>query len=183
MVIKKKRSVFLDRDGVLIESKIENGKPIAISHHRDVKLLDGVREAIALLMEADYELVVVTNQPDISRGSLSWTELEEIHTEISKSTKLNSFYVCPHTDSDSCMCRKPMPGLLLRAAKDLDLDLGKSYLVGDRWRDIEAGQAVGCNCFFIDYNYAEREPTRPFRQVESLLHAAKMILSEGNLVA
>jgi D-glycero-D-manno-heptose 1,7-bisphosphate phosphatase len=182
MVIKKKPTVFLDRDGVLIESKIENGKPIAISHHGEVKILSGVIEAIALLMEADYELVVVTNQPDISRGCLSWMELENIHKEISRSTRLQAFYVCPHADSDSCMCRKPMPGLLLRAAKDLDLDLGKSYLVGDRWRDIEAGQAVGCSCFFIDYNYAEREPAHPFRQVESLLHAAKIILSERNLV-
>ena len=182
MVIEKKRFVFLDRDGVVIESRIQRGKPIAISQHSEVKILNGVIDAVDLLIEANYELVVVTNQPDISKGTLSWGELRNIHMEISKWTKLESFYVCPHTESDSCLCRKPRPGLLLRAAEDFDIDLSNSYLVGDRWRDVEAGQAAGCKCFFIDNGYWEKKPVPPFDHVDSLFHAATIILSEDNLV-
>jgi D-glycero-D-manno-heptose 1,7-bisphosphate phosphatase len=104
--------------------------------------------------------------------------LSEFHRLISVETGIQNFYVCHHDDNEGCECRKPSIGLIRRAARDLDLDISKSFMVGDRWKDIEAGQRAGCSCFFIDNNYSERRPTPPFHTVTSLLEAAK-IIAEG----
>ena len=101
-----------------------------------------------------------------------------LHKEISSLTCIENFYVCPHIDSDNCKCRKPKPGLLLKAAEDLNLDVRKSYMVGDRWRDVGAGQSAGCKNFFIDYNYSEKRPVEPFVTVSSLLQATEIILGD-----
>jgi len=101
-----------------------------------------------------------------------------LHKEISLLTGIEHFYICPHVEADNCRCRKPKPGLLLEAAKELNIDLRKSYMVGDRWRDVEAGQNAGCKNFFIDYNYSEKRPIEPFVTVSSLLHAVGLILGE-----
>jgi len=173
-----KRAVFLDRDGVINESLIRQGKPIAPNSVRDLILLSGVTEAIRLLFNASFEVVVVTNQPDVSSGRLNWVTVDEIHQEIKRKTGLQHFYVCPHTDGDNCLCRKPKPGLILNSARELGIEVSLSYLVGDRWRDIEAGQSVGCKCFFIDNEYEEEQPSPPFFRVKSLLAAAKTIMRD-----
>jgi D-glycero-D-manno-heptose 1,7-bisphosphate phosphatase len=125
-----------------------------------------------------FAVVVVTNQPDISNGNSSNEIVNALHKEIALQTGIENFYICPHIEDDHCLCRKPKPGLLFEAAKALNIDLSKSYMVGDRWRDVEAGQTAGCNNFFIDYNYSEKRPSEPFVTVSSLLHAVDLILGE-----
>lgn len=171
-----KRAIFLDRDGVIIESDIWDGKPIAIRDQRNTKIIPGVIESLILLGDVGFELVVVTNQPDISTGKISLDEIDAIHAKISLETNLKHFYICPHVDTDFCKCRKPEPGLILSAARELSLDVSESFLIGDRWRDIEASHRAGCAAFFIDHSYSERKPSPPFTKVNSLLDASRIIL-------
>jgi D-glycero-D-manno-heptose 1,7-bisphosphate phosphatase len=171
-----KPAVFLDRDGVLNESVIKSGRPYPPSKLSDVRIITGVVEAIRLMQESELEIVVVTNQPDFSRGIATKYEIESINNFLAQKLEINHFYTCLHDDSDDCNCRKPKSGLLTKAALDLDLDLQSSFMVGDRWKDIEAGQNVGCTCFFIDYSYCEKMPKEPFFPVASLLAAAREIV-------
>lgn len=170
-----RRAVFLDRDGVLNRIRIENGKPCAPNSLNDFEIIEGVIESIKLLSEKSLELIVVTNQPYLSRGVISEKVLNSMHKRITRITGLKHFYICIHDDSDDCSCRKPRAGLLETASRDLGLDLTKSFLVGDRWKDIHAGQAAGCRCFFIDYGYTEKKPNPPFLTVKSLWEAAVTI--------
>lgn len=172
--------VFLDRDGVINLSVIREGKPYSPRGVKDLVILDGVREAVSLLHENGFVTAVVTNQPDIARGHMTMETLSELHKSISEETGLQNFYVCVHDNDDGCECRKPNIGLLRKAALDLDLVISKSFLVGDRWKDIEAGQRAGCRCFFIDNHYSEQRPIPPFHKVTSLLEAAKIITEGSN---
>jgi D-glycero-D-manno-heptose 1,7-bisphosphate phosphatase len=140
-----------------------------------VDILDGVVEAIQILKYQGLVPVVVSNQPNVARGLLTQAIVEDINTRIGEEVKIKYFYTCFHDDGDSCVCRKPLPGLILQAAYELNLDTHKSFMVGDRWRDIAAGQAAGCESFFIDYSYPEPYPNQPFSRVKSLLEAAEII--------
>ena len=172
------RAVFLDRDGVLNRSVLVGGIPKPPTSVEDVEILAGVIEAIQILKSHDFVPVVVTNQPDVARGLITQSSVEEINNYIGTTVGIKHFYACFHDDSDFCMCRKPAPGLILRAALELKLDVHSSYMVGDRWRDISAGQSAGCRTYFIDYSYPERAPNNPFRRVSSLLEAAENIKGE-----
>lgn len=163
------------------EALIMDGKPYSPRRREHLKLLSGVSQALEMLVENDYEIIVVTNQPDVARGFLAETELSEIHQLISISTGIKHFYSCLHDDHDNCKCRKPKSGLLRRAADELELNLSMSYLVGDRRKDILAGQEFGCTCFFIDNNYEEEAPPQPFYTVTSLLEAAQLIVEGQNV--
>jgi D-glycero-D-manno-heptose 1,7-bisphosphate phosphatase len=123
--------------------------------------------------------VVVTNQPDVARGTQTRAELDAIHARLSAQLPLDAIRACLHDDADRCACRKPAPGLLLDAARDLDLDLSASVMVGDRWRDIEAGRAAGCRTVFINYHYAERQPEHFDVELSSLAEAATWILESA----
>ena len=153
-----------------------DGAPTPPKDINEVEILSGVRKAIELLRERNFMIVVVTNQPDVARGFISQESVEAINTYLSQELGIKHFYTCFHDDLDECNCRKPKPGLILDAAGDLDLDLNKSYMIGDRWRDINAGQAAGSKCFFIDYQYEEKSPVLPFTRVSSLIEATRMIL-------
>ena len=121
-------------------------------------------------------LVVVTNQPDVARGTTPRATIDAIHEALRQQLTLDAIYACFHDDADQCHCRKPAPGMLLDAARDLDLDLARSWMVGDRWRDIDAGRAAGCRTAWIDRGYAERAPTEFDVKVRSLGEAAAVIL-------
>jgi len=121
-------------------------------------------------------LIVVTNQPDVARGTQTREGVEVLHAALSAELPLDEFRVCYHDDPDGCDCRKPAPGLLLAAAQDYNLDLSASFMVGDRWRDIEAGRRAGCQTVFIDYGYAEAQPIHPDAQVQSTFEAVAWIL-------
>lgn len=170
-----RRAVFLDRDGVVNRAQTINGLPQSPKELKDLKIIAGARTGVRLLAELGFEIVVVTNQPDVSRGKTKLAAIQEIHRFIEKKAGILKFYVCPHDDADMCECRKPRPGLILRAASDLNLDLKSSYLIGDRWKDIEAGNSVGCTTIFIDYGYLEPKPKPPYLSASSLLQAAKTI--------
>lgn len=156
---------------------VSNGLPSSPRDVRELTILDGVPEAVENLKRANLEVVVITNQPDIARSKMSIDSVEEMHEEIRRRTGIENFYTCPHDDEDHCKCRKPRTGLLLKASQDLGLNLSRSFLVGDRWKDIQAGHSAGCyQCFFIDYGYNEVTPNSPFFVVSSLLEASRQIL-------
>lgn len=139
----RRRAVFLDRDGVLNVSGSRDGVPIPPPSVEQFRLLPGVVEACISLATASFVLVVVTNQPDVSRGKLDLRELDRMHLRLNELLPLDAIYVCTHDDADGCPCRKPRPGMILQAAADLELDLNRSVCVGDRWRDIDAAQRAG----------------------------------------
>jgi len=175
-----KRAIFLDRDGVLNQSMLIEGVPKPPNSVEDVEILPGVVEAIQILKKHHFVPVVITNQPDVARGDTTQSQVQAINAYIGSATNIKHFYTCFHDDADMCDCRKPLPGLLYRAAYDLNLSLKDSFMVGDRWRDIGAGNAAGCRSFFIDQSYDERRPELPYIQVDSLLSAAGIITESFN---
>jgi D-glycero-D-manno-heptose 1,7-bisphosphate phosphatase len=175
-----KKAVFLDRDGVINRAFLIDGNPVPPKNLNDLEVLAGVKESIDLLIRSNFEIVVVTNQPDVGRGVITQESVESINDYLSHELGIKHFLVCFHDDPDSCECRKPKPGLLLKASRDLNIDLRKSFMVGDRWRDVSAGQAAGCQCFFIDYGYEEKSPVLPYTRVSSLIDATRLILEHSD---
>jgi len=171
-----RRAVFLDRDGVINRAVVREGKPYPPANLEEVEILPGVFEAMNSLHTDGWLLIVVTNQPDVARGTTALSDVEAINNYLKINLPVDEFRVCYHDNNSGCECRKPLPGLLTSAALVHDIDLRKSYMVGDRWRDIEAGNHAGCQTFFIDYGYAEKQPTSMNFVVSSLLEASEIIL-------
>jgi D-glycero-D-manno-heptose 1,7-bisphosphate phosphatase len=142
-----------------------------------------VAESLLELRQHGFLNIVVTNQPDISTGAQSLDVLQEMHRRLLDSLAIDAIQMCVHTDEDHCSCRKPRPGMLQDAARNFEIDLEASWLIGDRWRDIAAGQAAGCQCLFIDYGYAERQPEPPFRIVASLPAAVPLIVEQSKFIS
>lgn len=172
----RRRAVFLDRDGVINRAVVRDGRPYPPASAADVELLPGVAVALRRLKAAGYLLVVVTNQPDVARGVRSRAEVEAIHARLADALPIDEFRACYH-DGDACTCRKPKPGLILAAAREHHVDLTASVMIGDRWRDIEAGRLAGCLTVFVECGYSEPRPDRPDVVVASLEEAAAWILS------
>ncbi len=170
-----RRAVFLDRDGVLNRPIVRNGLPYAPTSVAEFELYPEVPAACQRLRALGLALVVVTNQPDIARGTLDPAVVDAIHDALRKQIAVDGIYVCRHDDDDACDCRKPAPGLLIQAAGDLGLDLAGSVMVGDRWRDVEAGRRAGCHTVFIDRGYREPAPDSPDHIAASLAQAAVWI--------
>jgi D-glycero-D-manno-heptose 1,7-bisphosphate phosphatase len=174
------RAVYLDRDGVLNRAMVRDGKPYPPASPAEFEILPGVPEALARLRKAGFRLVVVTNQPDVARGVTPLSTIEAIHARMAAILPLDAIEACLHSHDGECDCRKPQPGLLLRDAAAHGVDLRGSFMVGDRWRDIDAGAAAGCRTILVDEGYAERAPARPPDHVcGSLPEAAEWILSRG----
>jgi len=171
------RAVFLDRDGVLNRAVIRDGLPFPPRSVQDLEVLPGVPEALALLKEAGFRLVVITNQPDVARGTQTRDEVEAINSELRRVLPLDAVKVCYHDDADHCDCRKPAPGMILEAAAEMDVDLSRSYTVGDRWRDIEAGARAGTTTILVQNDYPEKRPGSPAASVKSLREAAAWIMA------
>ncbi len=175
----KRRAVFLDRDGVLNHVIVCNGRPYPPTAVHGVEMMAGVPEACAQLRRHRFVLVVVTNQPEVARGRLTRQSVEEINDFLRSRILLDDFRVCYHDDVDGCDCRKPKPGMFLSAARDWNIDLSRSFLVGDRWRDIEAGRRAGCRTILINHNYSEPKPPHCDFETDSLARAAEWILARG----
>ncbi len=169
-------AAFLDRDGVLNRVLIRDGLPFGPLVASEFVLLDGVAEGVRRLKAAGYKVVVATNQPEIARGRLAPEALEAMHARLKADVPVDAIYVCPHSDDDRCACRKPKPGLLLSAARELGIDLSRSYMVGDRWRDVEAGKAAGCRTVLVDHRYREELESPPDHVVANLGEAVRLIL-------
>jgi D-glycero-D-manno-heptose 1,7-bisphosphate phosphatase len=169
------RAVFLDRDGVL-NATVGDG-PGSPRTEAEFSLLPDAADVCARLRNAGFLVVVITNQPEIARGVLDRETLERMHARLRRSLEVDEIRVCPHDDRDGCGCRKPRPGLILDAARELDIDLAGSFVVGDRWRDVEAGRQAGCTTVLIDRPWSEAERSRPDYSVTSLGEALDVILT------
>jgi D-sedoheptulose 7-phosphate isomerase len=173
----KRRAVFLDRDGVINRAFVRDGKPLPPPTLQDLEILPGVPEALRELKQHGFELLVVTNQPDVGRGKQSRESLDAMHRSLLASLPIDEIFVCTHTDQEKCDCRKPLPGMILEAARKYNIDLAASFMVGDRWRDVDAGYNAGCKTILIDYGYSERPPDHaPDLRVRSLREAADWII-------
>lgn len=173
-----RRAVFLDRDGVINRAIVRDGKPYPPASCASLEILHGVSDALQSLHEAGWLLIVVTNQPDVARGTMLRADVEAINAHLQRHLPIDEFRTCYHDSIDGCNCRKPMPGALLAAADVHKIDLASSYMVGDRWRDTEAGERAGCKTIFIDYGYDEKQPNKFKHRVQSLSEAADIILGE-----
>jgi D-glycero-D-manno-heptose 1,7-bisphosphate phosphatase len=169
-------AVFLDRDGVLNRTNVRNGVPHPPDSVGQVEILPGVPEALARLVERKFLLIVVTNQPDVARGTQTPDAVDRINQHIGLQLGLTAFEVCFHDTADNCACRKPKPGLLIEAARAYNIDLRRSFMVGDRWSDIAAGQAAGCRTVLIDLPYSQGDRCTPDARVKNLGEAADWIL-------
>ncbi len=180
------KAVFLDRDGVLNETRVTEGKPVSPANLKEFRLSPGAKEALTALKAKGYRLFVVTNQPEIARGTLRKDDLEEMHRFLSETLPVDTIYVCAHNDGDACDCRKPKPGMLFQAANEWNIDLAASYMIGDRWKDIEAGARAGCTTILVKGPCSEEQPqgrvVRSNYTVKNLREAAEIILSrEGDV--
>jgi D-glycero-D-manno-heptose 1,7-bisphosphate phosphatase len=171
-------AVFLDRDGVLNRAIVRDGKPYPPASVDELEIVLDAACALARLRAAGYLLIVVTNQPDVGRGTTKLAVVEGINDRLRASLPLDAVAMCTHDNVDQCTCRKPKPGLLLQAAEKFGIDLSKSYMIGDRWRDIDAGKAAGCRTALIGDGYAEGLKSRPDTTVGTLTEAADWILHE-----
>jgi D-glycero-D-manno-heptose 1,7-bisphosphate phosphatase len=171
------RAVFLDRDGVLNEAIVREGRPYSPVTIDELKLVPDAAAALGRLKAAGFLLIVVTNQPEVARGTQSRAMVEAMNSAIAGELPLDGFFTCWHDDPDGCSCRKPKPGLLEEAAGRLGIDLGRSFLVGDRWRDVDAGAAAGCRTVLIEHHYQERAPDHaPDHRSATLAGAVDWIL-------
>ena len=176
--VNRKPAVFLDRDGVINRALTRDSKPYPPTSLAEFEILPGVAEACAKLKQAGFLLVVATNQPDVGRGTLKQEIVEAIHAQMCRELPIHRVEACYHPgkDASECDCRKPKPGMLLRAARALSIDLPHSFMVGDRWRDIDCGYAAGVTTILVDYGYAEGLRQAPHHRVGNLLEAANLIL-------
>jgi len=150
MTSKKRKAVFLDRDGVI------NKEKNFVTSWEEFEFIDGIFENINRLNKAGFLVIIVTNQSGISRGFYTEETLKEIHNKMMRIMKENEariddIFYCPHYD-DNCNCRKPKPGMILEAAKKHNIDLSKSWVIGDSERDIEAGRRAGCKTILVKAN-------------------------------
>jgi D-glycero-D-manno-heptose 1,7-bisphosphate phosphatase len=171
-------AVFLDRDGVLNRTIVRNGHPYPPSTLDAFQILPGVHQALESLRSGGFLLIGVTNQPDVARGSQRREVVETMNAQLLAETPITAILVC-YEDGDDCPRRKPNPGLLFEAAEAYRIDLAASFMVGDRWRDIDAGRRAGCKTVFIDLGYAERlpDPAADYR-AQDLADAAGWILAQ-----
>jgi D-glycero-D-manno-heptose 1,7-bisphosphate phosphatase len=173
------RAIFLDRDGVLNHPIIRDGRSYPPAQVEHLEIYDGLREQLQRLKDRGFVLIVVTNQPDVARGTTPKETVEEINEAIAREIPaIDKFMVCFHDNSDGCECRKPRPGMLLSGAEEFDVDLGRSYMIGDRRSDVEAGIAAGSRTIFIDRAYREPPPERYDYKVSSTQEALTIIESE-----
>jgi len=174
------KAVFLDRDGVINANLRRDGKPVAPTTLAEFRILPGAPEAARRLKDAGFLLVIVTNQPDVRTGLTPKPVMEAMNEQILQRMPVDDVMICFHIDADQCACRKPKPGMILEAAKRHGIELKRSFLVGDKWRDVRAGQAAGCHTIFVDYGDPQDQPATPDKIVGSLAEAADYILARAS---
>lgn len=177
----KRRAVFLDRDGVLNQPLVKDGRPFPPAQLSEFVLYPSVAEGCAELKEAGFLLIVVTNQPDVGRGTQTREAVEAMHAKLRAAVpSIDAIEVCFHAGAahgEPCDCRKPRPGMLLGAAAAQAIDLRRSFLIGDRWRDVDCAHAAGCRAVFIDHGYDESLKEKPEFTVASFSEAVSAILA------
>ena len=174
--MRSRLAVFLDRDGVLNAAVVRGGRPYPPASVDVLKFCDGAKKACVDLKAAGFLLLCVTNQPDVARGTTPKARVDALNDRVVRELGLDDLATCFHDEADNCVCRKPKPGLLLDLAERYGVDLGHSVMVGDRWRDIEAGERAGCRTVFIDNDYDEKRPAAATFAAASLADAVPGIL-------
>ena len=149
------KAFFLDRDGIINKVILKRNKPYPPRHINQFKYNDDLQEILKYIKAKGYIIIIVTNQPDPIRGICDFQDVRDIHNKIINEIEVDKIYSCFHTKNDECLCRKPKPGMIFQAAYEFKIDLKQSYLIGDRWKDIEAGNSAGCKTIFVDYCYKE----------------------------
>jgi D-glycero-D-manno-heptose 1,7-bisphosphate phosphatase len=172
------RAVFLDRDGVLNKAFIRNGKPYSPDTVNEMIIVPDAADALNRLRQRGFRLIVATNQPDIVRKRLTREQVDAMNAHLRSNLPLDAVEVCAHDDADNCDCRKPKPGLLLHAAQRDGIALDESYMIGDRYRDIEAGHSAGCRTILIGDGYGETFKAQPDAKFATLSEAADWILKQ-----
>jgi D-glycero-D-manno-heptose 1,7-bisphosphate phosphatase len=174
------RAVFLDRDGVIVIPEFRDGRSFAPTRLDHYAFYPDAPAALSRLKAAGFKLVVVTNQPDVGNGLIAKNVMDDMHDFLRKAMPLDMIKACFHPQSAQCECRKPKPGMLIEAARELQIDLTRSFMVGDRASDVEAGEAAGCGTVFIDLDYREQRPAAPTFTVRSVAEAADCILNSSS---
>lgn len=169
-----KRAVFLDRDGVLNKAIIRNGVAVSPRTRDEFCLVEDAPYAVQALKEVGFNVIVVTNQPDIARGHLSQEDLNWMTEQIRTVIAIDEVLICPHDDYHGCDCRKPKAGMLTEGARQWNIDLSQSFMIGDSWKDIEAGNTAGCTCILINAVYNKDVQCR--HRVRTLSEAIEIIL-------
>jgi len=177
-MVKKNKAVFLDRDGVLVKSLVKNGKGYAPTNLKNFKIYKDSEKCVKTLNSLGFKTIVVTNQPDVERKIILKSTLIKMHNLLKKKTKITKVFVCPHTLKKKCNCRKPRPGMLIKASKKFNINLKKSFMIGDRSIDIICGNKVGCKSIFINRNYKEKKPTQQVVSVKNIREATKYIMQD-----
>jgi D-glycero-D-manno-heptose 1,7-bisphosphate phosphatase len=173
-----RRAVFLDRDGVLAEAIVrEDGKSYAPTRIADFVLVPDAAAQVGRLRAAGLLCIVFTNQPELANGQLLPDDLDEMHRQMRAAITLDDVYVCPHDKSEGCRCHKPATGMLDDAAARWGIDLAASFVIGDRWRDVDAGRAAGCYAILIERPYSAA--TWADVRVDTLGHAVDAVLREA----
>lgn len=168
------KAVFFDRDGIINKAIVKNGKPYSPKNLDEFEFTNGILDCFFLFPK--YHLFIITNQPDVARKKQSKKNIEEINNYICEKLPITRVYCCYHDDKDDCDCRKPKPGMILQAAELFKIDLKKSWVIGDRDKDIEAGISAGCKTIFVDYNYDnDCLKCEPDYIVKSVRQALKLI--------
>lgn len=173
-----KPAIFLDRDGVIIETTVCDGVPRPPASLAQTRIIAETEPTLHALAHAGFKLIVVTNQPDVARGTQTREAVEVINRYLLERLPIDRIYVCYHDNADACACRKPAPGMLSDAARDFGIDLANSYMIGDRWSDVEAGRRAGCRTILLDRTYSQRERCTPDHIVADLPEAARLILAD-----
>ncbi|MDI6856133.1 MAG: D-glycero-beta-D-manno-heptose 1,7-bisphosphate 7-phosphatase [Candidatus Thermoplasmatota archaeon] len=148
--MKKSKAIFLDRDGVINRNRADY-----VKNWQEFVFLPNAKEAIKLLTDKNFKIIIVTNQSAVGREIITEEQLQEIHRKMVKELekaggKIEKIYYCPHAPWDNCKCRKPKPGMLLKASQELGIDLKKAFFIGDDKKDLEAGKAVGCKTLIVN---------------------------------
>ena len=164
---------------MLNEAVMRDGKPYPPASAAEVEIVADAAAALERLKARGLPLIVVTNQPDVARGTQTAEAVEAIHERIRRELPVDDVLSCFHDDADGCSCRKPKPGLILEGAERHGIDPRRSFMIGDRWRDIDAGKGAGCRTIWIDRGYRERGPSHaPDARVGSLSEAVTWILQQ-----
>ena len=153
------RAIFFDRDGIIIKAPVKNGYPKATKTISKIKIIPGIKK-ICKSLKKKFKLIMITNQPDVAKKENTKKTVIIINDYLKSYLGLDSVYVC-YSNNEESKDRKPNPGMILKAKKKYNLNLKHCYVIGDRWRDIDAGHNAHCKTIFVDYKYKEKLRSKP----------------------
>lgn len=170
----RNKAVFLDRDGVINEVIFRGSdKPIAPWSLEEFKVIKGLNKPLTKIVELGYFLFVISNQPDISKGLVDIPTVESMNSIILDKLPITKIIYCPHEDYHNCSCRKPKPGMLITLSEEYNINLLSSFLIGDNWKDIEAGKTAGCKTILLERKY--NKSVKAHFAIKSLIDVLKII--------